>query len=350
MFHHGQKVAELRGPDANGLRSLCSEWSCEAEREELCPYTHFPLKESEQAKFDDIKWNLVEVKLAENNSAMQTESINHPHALTTQGLAAEWLDVVKCIELLKDRGNWHSATFSQKIYDTVYKMMNWPLDKVSPVLNLLRIFVLHPDAAAVIARQGENIERAVGQTKRPAVMKGDFVQRVCEIAFQTDKSTTALLAMRTLCNLFARRAGARLMGKQDKLDKVLEAAQQVLQKYTLDESIRLAVIALYVNYSLLFCTFPKEYEEAKIHLLTSVIEMIQLDATSEMGSHEKFLYRCCVVIGTLIYKDENARSIANDLEINQIVQKQAKQYIESNQQIIQVTKEIELVLKAQTQK
>ena len=72
------------------------------------------------------------------------------------------------------------------------QLLSWPLEYVGPVLNLMRLFVLHPHVAQVYSKQ-------VVEEKRQTE---DIVSTLNRVVTTAEKSVTALLAVRVLCNLF----------------------------------------------------------------------------------------------------------------------------------------------------
>jgi len=79
------------------------------------------------------------------------------------------------------------------------------------------------------------------------------------------------------------------------------------------QMLRAASVGLLINYATLFLEDFKLYEGAKIHCLTAVIEQLEGKVNATIA------YRLLVVLGTLIYADENVRTIAADLETPKIL-------------------------------
>ena len=82
-------------------------------------------------------------------------------------------------------------------------MLGWPMEYVGPVLNLMRLFVLHPHVAQVYSKQ-------IVEEKQTE----DVVSTLCRLLTTTEKPITAMLAVRVLCNLFRSATHAKGWGKR----------------------------------------------------------------------------------------------------------------------------------------
>ena len=152
----GNTVDKFSGADERRLRSTVAEYG---DREDVkpCPYKHFPLKETEQVKYADMKWDAVEAKVDEFNGRLSAGQ-------ALDALERAELDVV--IQKLQNKAAYHSSTFSDAQFKVVEKLLAWPVDCLGPGLNLLRVFVLHPHAAQVFSKQIVEEKR---QTEGPSL-------------------------------------------------------------------------------------------------------------------------------------------------------------------------------------
>ena len=157
------------------------------------------------------------------------------------------------------------------------------------------------------------------------------------ILSSTDKPVTGMLSIRVLCNLFSRRVTSRAMGARH--ESVFDALAAALARFP-DDALRGSAFALYINYTLLFCEHSAAYEAGKVQLLSSLPEQLRLP-----GLSSKLVYRLLVVLGTLLYEDDNIMEMAAALEVPAVVQEVAKEH-EQDQQVKEVAKEIEQVLAA----
>jgi len=288
-----KKVDSFSGADEKRLRSIISDY---ADREEVkpCPYQHFPIKDAEQVKYADMKWDAVESKLNEYNSKVDP--------LSQQLSLLELADLDVIIQKLQTKANYHSSTFTEAQYNIIDKLLHWPLEYLGPPLNLFRVFVLHPHAAQTYSAQ-------ITGDKRKAE---DVVTVLVNIMTRTDKSITAMLTIRVLCNFFSRRVLS--IAVASRCEEVLDSVHQVVKRLE-DENLRASGLALYINHTLLFNEDSKFYEAGKIQLLSSLPEHFSLPRLSP-----KLLYRLLVILGSLMYADSNTTELAVALEMSSSVQ------------------------------
>jgi len=100
------------------------------------------------------------------------------------------------------------------------------------------------------------------------------------------------------------------------------------------QTLRASNVALFINYAILFLEDAKNFEAAKVLCLSSISEYLSKKNNGVLS------YRLLVVIGTLIFNDNNIRSIASDLEIGTTAAT-LKQKFEKNQKLVEVCNEIE---------
>jgi len=154
---------------------------------------------------------------------------------------------------------------------------------------------------------------------------------------------TSLLAIRSLCNCFARRVLARALLRRS--EDLFEASAAAARRHSADENARLSVVALYINCAILLSEAAAgSVEQEKVLLLTSAQELLISEPPNG-----KVVYRCAVVIGTLAYGDASASELARELDVVDAVARAAKQTdeIKADQQVQAVAQEIAQLLKAQ---
>ena len=227
------------------------------------------------------------------------------------------------------------------------------------MLNLLRVFVLHPHVAETYSKEIVEEKRAEeGQTSSHqsapistsmsaaslisvpclrCLCGTDVVSSLLTLLSSTDKAVTGLLVLRVLCNFFSRRVLSKAMGAR--YESIFDTVASSLQRFQ-DDNLRASAFALYINYTLLFCESSAVYEAGKVQLLSSLPEQLRLP-----GLNAKLAYRLLVVLGTLLYEDSNTVEMAQALEVADVVAEVAKQH-QQEQQVKEVVKEIEQVLSA----
>lgn len=191
--------------------------------------------------FDAINVEGPKKKILEFNANLQV--------LSTQ----QELDLFESLlELIKNKAFYHSSKVSKQGFEIFKKMLTkFPSDKAFPVLDLYRMFLLHPHSSEhykVFETALEYLNILVGHLKDPSAGQ-----------------PTQLVALRCLVNLFNN--SASLYCLQQKRQWIVESASPFL--YTADnKNIRQAAATLLLNYSILFLDKPDA--EGKIQMLSAM--------------------------------------------------------------------------------
>eukprot|EP00823_Brevimastigomonas_motovehiculus_P004384 TRINITY_DN288_c0_g1_i1.p1 TRINITY_DN288_c0_g1~~TRINITY_DN288_c0_g1_i1.p1 ORF type:complete len:573 (+),score=179.41 TRINITY_DN288_c0_g1_i1:77-1795(+) len=299
----GQMVDEFSGADVNRLKQTVAKYATASsttttstsrfqDLDEKSPYVHFPLKEAERVVFNDIKYDA----LAEKFKALvgDTKSgLDEKNVLTSNDLKELHIG----IERLKDTATWHSKSLPPDIYPVMDKMLTWPEKHLPSALVLLQLFLTHPHPHEIYS-------------KRTVKGSADILLKLLNILSTQKKPVVILLTLRCIANLFCRRALAKYIAHRD--EEITDAIRPFFSHD--DMKVRSAAIAILLNYALLFRENAKDFESGKTLLLSMVAELIE-------GEKEKSLvYRYLIVIGTIVYHDEGAKSIAKQLLMSAIEQ------------------------------
>ena len=232
------------------------------------------------------------------------------------------------------------------------------------MLNLLRLFVLHPHVGLTYSKEIVEEKRAEdGQTQSKitphqpvlqhsslhwmchspdaavcvsCVFPVDVVSRLLNLLSSTDKPVTAMLVIRVLCNFFSRHVLSKAMGAR--YESIFDALATALQRFPPDENLRASAIALYINYTLLFSENNSLYEAGKVQLLSSLPEQLRLS-----GLSGKLVYRLLVVLGTLVYEDATVVEMAQAIEVPAVVVEVGKEH-QQDAQVRDIVKELEQAL------
>lgn len=314
----GNKVDSLNGADENRLRSIVREYG---DREDVivCPYVHFPIKDTEIVKYADMKWDVVESKLAEYNSKLTASSNNN---------ALDEKESAECnviIQKLQNKSSYHTSTFTDTQYAVVTKMLQWPSECLGPVLNFIRILVLHPHAAQKYSR--EMVDKKT---------TSNILTKLLQICQAADKPVTSMLILRIICNMFSRRVCMKAMG--ERVDDVIDAATATFKRFE-DDNCRQSVCAVFINYSVLFYEDQKYFEAGKIQILSAIVEAIGTPLLSS-----QVVYRFCIIVGTLVYNDANTAEMARDMEVLTSVSSATGRF-PTDKQLQEVANELTQVLK-----
>jgi hypothetical protein len=290
FYQNGKKIEEFSGADESQLNRLVERYAfAEPEKKiKLSPYKHFPLKESELVKYAEIKFEPVEAKLNEYQNQLKERE---KEVACTE---AQWKHVEAIIKKLRDKGSWQNQTFTSDQLDVMKQILLWPSAYHGPMLNLWRIFVLHPSAAASISKTID-----------------DFIKPILSAITKAEKPVNAMLAVRLLCNAFNRRALCKAIG--GKCEEIADSLTGVLTSAT-DSNLLLSTLCLFINFAILFREDSTAYEGGKIQLLSAVTEALRLPHGTP-----KLFYTALVVVGTLIYEDQTVKEMAGGLEIEEIL-------------------------------
>lgn len=285
FYVKSQKVVEFSGADEARLRSTVEQLVAEAELAPPCPYKHFPLKDSETVSYFVVQWDKVLPKLLE-----VTDEKEKGH-------------VTELVNKLKNKYGYHTNPLTEHEYQLIDSLLRVPESSINNPLNLLRMTLGHPHAAKVYAA-------------RTADSPTDIIKRLCELATKSEKEVTKTLALQCLCNFFSRRILAKALAAR--YEEVVDALAPLL--LSSDKRLKTSAVAVLINLAILFEESPKEYEAAKVHCLTNLIEFLTAEADLEL------IYRGLVIVGTLIYRDPSCAEIASSLEVPELVTQIAQKH------------------------
>eukprot|EP01114_Cavostelium_apophysatum_P016670 TRINITY_DN4790_c0_g1_i2.p1 TRINITY_DN4790_c0_g1~~TRINITY_DN4790_c0_g1_i2.p1 ORF type:complete len:734 (+),score=122.97 TRINITY_DN4790_c0_g1_i2:70-2271(+) len=106
-------------------------------------YKHIPLELV--VKFDNAQFPAIKSKIVEFNAQLQQQ--NSPVALSEQDL----VNLSGIFDLLSQTSRYHATSSSDEQVRVLLKLLKWPDAQRFPGFDLLRMFVLHPDAAKRLA-------------------------------------------------------------------------------------------------------------------------------------------------------------------------------------------------------
>jgi len=265
--------------------------------------------------FKSIKYEAVQKKAKESSSELGKDSKFEKLSLNANEVKA--LDTM--ISQLEDIKTYQSKEFSEIHFAVIDKMLSWPDHMQMPVLHLIRMLFLHPHAASTYAKR-----------------KDDILKSLLNVVRTTERPIHAMLAMRAVANMFNRRILCRFIS--EKAEDVFDCIQGTLEKIK-DEEFHTACISVHINFAILFREDSKAYEQPKIMALSGVTGSL------ESETNPKLIYRLLVVLGTLIYRDENSLEIAKGLEATALVERLSKAN-STDDNIVQVGKELLTALSA----
>ena len=174
----------------------------------------------ETANFDGLS-----KKLFEFNEALK----DTPHFLKEH----EQTRLHRLISVLKDVNNYHTHDVTdQEIEVITTRLVRWPLDRLLPVLDLLRLFLLHHKSEKLFSGLDSGLQ---------------YLTLLCQVLRSTQSDVLITLVLKTLANMTKHTSNKNAVMKYS--DMILEAleSQQVHQKEK--DSVRSALAAFIFNIS-----------------------------------------------------------------------------------------------------
>eukprot|EP01133_Synstelium_polycarpum_P005625 gene5625-6489_t len=134
--------------------------------------------------FDAANSDALLPKLVELNKALASDPATKSLALDED--ENEVLVFKSILSILKETSRFHSTSFNDQQYKVLFKLFKWPQDKLLPVLDVLRVMVLHPGAS-------RTFEQMI-QMKQFNVLDTLF-------RLPVDNATNQMLVIKILCNM-----------------------------------------------------------------------------------------------------------------------------------------------------
>eukprot|EP00252_Welwitschia_mirabilis_P020798 TRINITY_DN5175_c0_g1_i1.p1 TRINITY_DN5175_c0_g1~~TRINITY_DN5175_c0_g1_i1.p1 ORF type:complete len:778 (+),score=142.56 TRINITY_DN5175_c0_g1_i1:80-2413(+) len=247
--------------------------------------------------FDSAQYDGIMRKVAEFNSALSSSNSKEQDQRILSGREISQLNAI--VAVLKDTSHYHSTTFGEMDMKIVMKMLiSWPVEMLFPVLDLVKMIVLHPHGASMFSSftQGEND------------LLMNTVRRVTSPPIQPSNQLTCL---RLLVNTFKHSCFKAWLTKHrsDILDIFSDCCSSS------NKNIRLGFSTLILNYSVLLSNSGDK--EGQLQVLSASMEMAD---STEQDSDVRF--RALVALGSLMH-DNLVKKQAIDLDVESIIKSAA---------------------------
>lgn len=258
-------------------------------------FTSFPLQTP--VPFDQVNFQLLFSKLEELNGKVAASK-------PEQALSAEELQAVKKITEVLAVQPPRSGSLTPADDAVLGKLLQWPSELRFPALDLLRSYVLHPDAATKWASNRTLVQSLL------AAYEGSKVN--------------AMLVFKIFSNMFKHPSFDDLLWNEQ--EAILEAAAGTLPMAdTSQKQLRLALATLVLNYSVLLAR--KSKPEGRMQSLSLLSELLGNEAESEP------IFRGLVALGTLIWNDEETKALVEDFALKDIIISQLSSSIAKNAKV-----------------
>jgi phospholipase A-2-activating protein len=158
-------------------------------------------------------------------------------------------------------------------YDLVKKIMLWPREKIFPVLDLFRLFVLHPGSIELF---------------RGSDYGANYTSVILGTLANSTELPSIVTAFKVLSNIFKNAVGQFCM--KLRRQTVLEcSARHITHQHKL---VRTSLAGVLLNYSVLFCT--DNDPEGRVAILDTVTTMLGSETEQEI------IFRLFVTLGNLL--------------------------------------------------
>ncbi|KAK6136826.1 hypothetical protein DH2020_029421 [Rehmannia glutinosa] len=275
-------------------------------------YKHIPKKG--MLVFDVAQFDGILKKIYEFNNTMLSDQ-EKQHLSLSEGDMSRLSIIVK---ILKDTSHYHSSTFSDVDVALMLKLLNtWPVAMLFPVVDVMRMIVLHPDGAGKLLQHVKD-ENDI------------FIELIKKATANTPLPANLLTSLRVVTNLFKSSCYNEwlLIHRAEILDAFSSCCSSS------NKNVQISYATLLLNYAVLL--IEKKDEEGQSQVLSAALEMAE-EGTVDSDSR----FRAMVAIGSLMLEGL-VRRVALDFDVVNIA-KAAK--ASKDAKIAEVGADIELVAK-----
>ncbi|XWS54639.1 hypothetical protein CRYUN_Cryun10bG0106000 [Craigia yunnanensis] len=221
------------------------------------------------------------------------------------------------VKILKDTSHYNSSRFADVDIALLLKLLkSWPLAMIFPVIDILRMIVLHPDGASILLRHVE--------------VNDVLMEMIMKVTTDPVLPANLLTSIRAVTNLFKNSSYYGWLQKHR--SDILDAFSSCLASP--NKNLQLAYSTVILNYAVLL-TENKD-EEGQSHVLSAALEIAEQE-NLEVDSR----FRALVAIGSLMLEGL-VKKIAMDFDVENIA-KVAKASKEAK--IAEIGADIELLTK-----
>ncbi|KAI8028323.1 Phospholipase A-2-activating protein [Camellia lanceoleosa] len=274
-------------------------------------FKHIPKKG--MLVFDVAQFDGILKKISEFNNALQSDPDKKSLSLTE--LEVSRLDAI--VKILKDTSHYHSSRFSDVDITLLLKLLkSWPLAMIFPVIDILRMIILHPDGATRLLKHVDD--------------KNDvLMEMVKNVTTSPALPANLLTSTRAVTNLFKTSCYYQWLLKHR--SEILDAFSSCSSS---NKNVQVSYATLILNYAVLL--IENKDQEGQSQVLSAALEIAEEE---NLEVDPKF--RALVAIGTLMLEGL-VRKIAVDFDVENIA-KTAK--ASKDTKIAEVGADIELIIK-----
>lgn len=240
--------------------------------------------------FDVAHFDGILKKISDFNNSFLSDVEKRSISLTDRDISR--LGAVACI--LKDSSHYHSSRFADIDIALLLKLLKlWPPATTFPVIDLLRMIVLHPDGASMLLKHVHD--------------KNDILMEMIQKATTSPAlQANILTSIRVVVNLFRNSSFHNWL--QSHCSEILDAFSSCISSS--NKNVQLSYSTLLLNYTVLLV--EKKDQEGQSQLLSAslgIAEEGNLDVDSK--------FRVLVAIGSLML-DGLVKKIALDFDVGNV--------------------------------
>ncbi|XP_061978851.1 uncharacterized protein LOC133699570 [Populus nigra] len=275
-------------------------------------FKHIPKKG--MLVFDVAQFEGILKKLTEFNHSLLSDS--DKKNLSLSELEISRLSAV--VKILKDTSHYHTSKFADADIALLLKLLrSWPLAMIFPVIDILRMLVLHPDGATVLLKHIED-------------ENDTLIEMIERVATNPPLPPNLLTSTRVVTNLFKNSHYHYWLQKHR--SEILDAFSSCYSSP--NKNLQLSYATMILNYAVLL--IEKKDHEGQSQVLSAALEIVE-EENIEVDSK----FRALVAIGSLML-DGLVKRIALDFDVENVA-KTAKASKEAK--IAEVGADIELLTK-----
>ncbi|KAL2927495.1 Phospholipase A-2-activating protein [Bienertia sinuspersici] len=239
--------------------------------------------------FDVAQFDGILKKLSEFNNSLLSDENQKQLSLTD----VETARIGAVIKILKDTSHYHSSSFADVDILLLLKLLNsWPLGMIFPVIDILRMVILHPDGASKLFKHINGGNDALTEIIKKVTTKPVIPGNI-------------LTGLRALTNLFKNTCFHQWL--QCHCSEILDAFSSC---YTTNKNVQFAYSTLILNFAVLLV--EKRDEEGQSQVLSAALEIAEAE---NLDLDSKF--RALVAVGSLML-DGSVKQIALDFDVESI--------------------------------
>ncbi|KAL3614135.1 hypothetical protein CASFOL_042209 [Castilleja foliolosa] len=275
-------------------------------------YKHIPKKG--MLVFDVAQFDGILKKFSEFNNALLSDPDKSYLSLNDGDVSR--LSVI--VKILKDTSHYHTSTFSGvDVALLLNTLSTWPVAMIFPVLDVMRMFVLHPDGT------GKLLQHVKGENDV-------IIELIRKVTAHPPLAANLLTSVRFVTNLFKNTCHNEWLLKHRA--EILDVFSTCCSSS--NKNVQKSYATLLLNYAVLL--IEKKDEGGQSQVLSAALEMAE-EETVDSDSR----FRALVAIGSLMLEGL-VRKVALDFDVVNIA-KSAK--ASDDAKIAQVGADIELVSK-----